>query len=61
MEETRYSETSFLTRLTRRHIPEDDILLSHRCENLKSYKSENIYTHVHAADLGSLVLSKLKT
>jgi hypothetical protein len=31
------AETSLLTRATRRHITEDGILLSHRCENLKSY------------------------
>jgi hypothetical protein len=32
------SETSVETqRTTRRHIPEDDILHKHRCENLKSY------------------------
>jgi hypothetical protein len=30
-------ETSFHTRTTRRHIPEDGILHSHRRENLKSY------------------------
>jgi hypothetical protein len=30
-------ETSALTRTTRRNIPEDDILHSHRRENLKSY------------------------
>jgi hypothetical protein len=33
----RPSETSVLTRSTRRHIPDDGILHSHRRENLKSY------------------------
>jgi hypothetical protein len=32
-------ETSVLTRATRRNITEDDILHSHRRENLKSYTS----------------------
>jgi hypothetical protein len=37
MEELRSSETSLFTRVTRHDIPEDDILHSHRRENLKSY------------------------
>jgi hypothetical protein len=37
------SETSVLTRITRRNIPEDTILHSHRRENLKSYKFNNVY------------------
>jgi hypothetical protein len=37
MEEPRYSATSVLTRDTRRNIPEDNILHSHRSENLKFY------------------------
>jgi hypothetical protein len=36
MEAIRFSETSVLTRATRRHILEDDILHSHRRQNLKS-------------------------
>jgi hypothetical protein len=37
MEALSVSETSVLTRATLRNIPENDILHSHRRENLKSY------------------------
>jgi hypothetical protein len=39
MEAISSSETAVHTRSTWHHIPEDGILHSHRCENLKSYKN----------------------
>jgi hypothetical protein len=39
MEPIRSSETSVHTRVTRRYIPENGILHSHRRENLKSYNN----------------------
>jgi hypothetical protein len=46
MEAIRSSETSVNPGSTQRHIPEDEVLHSHRCENLKSYKGINCYTYV---------------
>jgi hypothetical protein len=37
MEEIRSSETSVLTKATRRNVPEDVTIRSHRRENIKSY------------------------
>jgi hypothetical protein len=37
------SETSVLTRATRRNNPEDTIFHSHRRENLKSYKKNGVF------------------
>jgi hypothetical protein len=40
MEATRSSETLVITRPTRRHVPDDGTLHSHRWGNLKSYRAE---------------------
>jgi hypothetical protein len=43
MKEIRCSETSVHTRSTRRHIPEDGILHSHRRENLEILQSAYMF------------------
>jgi hypothetical protein len=49
------TETSVLTRATRRNIPEDTILHSHRRENLKSYIVCICYCHIQVLTNSSLV------
>jgi hypothetical protein len=42
------SETSVDTqRTTWRYIAEDSTLHNHRCDNLKSYNSDPVYSHYH--------------
>jgi hypothetical protein len=49
MKELRSSETPFLTRATRRHIPEDGISHSHRCEKPQILQEEQT-THLVPSD-----------
>jgi hypothetical protein len=61
-EALRSSETSVLTRATRRNNPEDTILHSHRRENLKSYSvvpSSQILVTLMKEQLGSSEMSVL--
>jgi hypothetical protein len=48
MEVIRSSETTVLTRATRRNVPEDNVLYSHRRENLKAYTGSNVFCAVLA-------------
>jgi hypothetical protein len=43
MEAICFSKTSVLTTATWRHVPEDSILHSDGCENLKSYETGLVY------------------
>jgi hypothetical protein len=48
MEAIRSSETSVNPSSTQRHIPEDNIVHSHRCESLKLYRSFVCFSIFHA-------------
>jgi hypothetical protein len=55
------SETSVLTRATRRKNPEDTILHSHRRENLKSYTYIHIYLFIYLTEMGFWLGGSSKT
>jgi hypothetical protein len=46
-----YSITTVNTRSTRRHIPEDGILLGHRRENIKSYTLKFVFIFLQAVEI----------
>jgi hypothetical protein len=54
------SETSVLTRATRRNIPENAILHSHRRENLKSYKALTGWALLRRRYVGVIKLNEKK-
>jgi hypothetical protein len=59
-EAPRSSETSVLTRATRRNNPDDIILHSHRRENLKSYNAITVFISSEKGDSLSNLLTMVK-
>jgi hypothetical protein len=56
---TSNQRTSVLTRGTRRNIPEDTILHSHRHENLKSYNTYPHYKLIYTSRVTNLCITTL--
>jgi hypothetical protein len=52
------SETSVLTRATRRNIPDDAILHSHRSQNLKTYRDKFRFTVILTVPLCITIFNK---